>query len=110
MLIDLIHVTSFLWKAANSFFYPGDPEARTWVRQQTAKIPVGRHRDARAGIRRRATTYGYSPAERADADECAAYLENKQDYLKTAAATAAPSPAGEPTLASALGSGRAQTR
>jgi hypothetical protein len=69
------------WKAANSFFYPGDPAARAWVKQQTATILAGRHRDVRAGIRRRATTYGYSPAERAGADECAAYLENKQDYL-----------------------------
>jgi hypothetical protein len=81
VLIDLIHVTQYLWKAANSFFYPGDPDARTWVKEQTAKILAGKHRDVRAGIRRRATTYGYSPAERAGADECAAYLENKQDYL-----------------------------
>ena len=51
------------------------------MKQQTAKILAGRHNDVRAGIRRRATTYGYSPAERAGADECAAYLENKQDYL-----------------------------
>ena len=27
ILIDLIHVTQYLWKAANSFFYTGDPEA-----------------------------------------------------------------------------------
>ena len=29
ILIDLIHV-EYLWKAANSFFYPGDPGARAW--------------------------------------------------------------------------------
>ncbi len=81
VLIDLIHVTGYLWKAAGTFFYSGDPEARSWVKEQTAKILAGKHRDVRAGIRRRATTYGYSPAERAGADECAAYLENKQDYL-----------------------------
>ena len=45
--------------------------------------PPGRGR-----IRRRATTYGYSPAERAGADECARYLENKQDYLDYATALA----------------------
>jgi hypothetical protein len=81
ILIDLIHVVQYLWKAANSFFYPGDPEARAWVREQTAKILAGKHRDVRAGIRRRATAWGYSPAERAGADECARYLENKQDHL-----------------------------
>jgi hypothetical protein len=41
-----------------------------------------------AGIRRRATAYGYSPAERAGADECARYLENKQGYLGYATALA----------------------
>ncbi len=81
ILIDLIHVTHYLWKAANSFFYPGDPAARAWVKDQTGKILAGKHRDVRAGIRRRASTYGYSPAERAGADECADYLEHKQDYL-----------------------------
>lgn len=43
------------------------------MKEQTAKILDGRHRDVRAGIRRRATACGYSPAERAGADECAAY-------------------------------------
>ncbi len=81
ILIDLIHVTHYLRKAANSFFYTGDPEARAWVRDQTAKILDGKHRDVRAGIRRRATACGYSPAERAGAGECADYLEHKQDYL-----------------------------
>ena len=35
----------------------------------------------RAGIRRRASTYGYSPAKRGGNDECADYLEHKQHYL-----------------------------
>jgi hypothetical protein len=81
ILIDIMHVTSYLWKAANSFFYPGDTEARAWVKDQTAKILTGKHRDVRAGIRRRATACGYSAKEREGAGECADYLEHKQDYL-----------------------------
>src|SRR5262249_5591392 len=81
ILIDLIHVVQYLWKAARSFFYDNDPEARVWVREQTAKLLAGRHRDVRAGIRRRASRFGYPTAERAGADECARYLQNKQDYL-----------------------------
>ena len=54
------------------------PETRV---EPSSKILDGRHRDVRAGIRRRATANGYSPAERAGADKCAAYLQNKQDYL-----------------------------
>ncbi len=81
VLIDLIHVVQYLWKAAGSFFYPGDPAARDWVRDQAAKILAGKARDVRAGIRRRATCYGYSAKEREGADACATYLENKKDYL-----------------------------
>jgi len=80
-LIDIIHVVQYLWKAAGSFFYTGDPAARDWVKAQTAKILDGKARDVRAGIRRRATSYGYSAKEREGADACAGYLENKKDYL-----------------------------
>ena len=81
VLIDLIHVIQYIWKAAGSFFYPGDPEARAWVKAQAAKILDGKARDVQAGIRRRASSYGYSTKEREGADACADYLENKKDYL-----------------------------
>ena len=47
-----------------------------WVADQARKILRGKSAQVAAGIRRRATTYGYSPAERAGADECARYLDN----------------------------------
>ena len=81
ILIDLIHVVQYVWKAANAFFYPGEPAGRDWAREQVAKILAGKHRDVRAGIRRRASTLGFRGTERAGADECARYLENKQSYL-----------------------------
>jgi hypothetical protein len=81
ILIDLIHVVQYLWKAADCFFYKGDPAARAWVVEQTGKLLHGRHRDVRIGIRRRATRFDYGPTERAGADECARYLENKKDHL-----------------------------
>ena len=34
VLIDFIHVVQYLWKAAGSFFYPGDPAARAWVKNR----------------------------------------------------------------------------
>ena len=81
ILIDFIHVVQYLWKAAASFFEPRDPDGRDWVRDQARKILHGRHADVTAGIRRRATAFGYSTAERAGADECARYLRNKRAYL-----------------------------
>jgi len=88
IIIDLIHVLEYLWQAAWSFFGKGEPAAEEWVADQARKILHGNARQVAAGIRRRATTYGYSPAERAGADECARYLENKKNYLDYATALA----------------------
>jgi hypothetical protein len=86
IIIDFIHVLEYLWKAAWSFFDKGEPAAEEWVAGQARKILHGEARQVAAGIRRRATTYGYSQAERAGADECSRYLENKQNYLDYATA------------------------
>src|SRR6266568_915182 len=86
IVIDFIHVLEYLWKAAWSFFGKGEPAAEEWVAGQARKILHGSARQAAAGIRRRATTCGYSPAERAGADECARYLDNKSGYLDYATA------------------------
>jgi hypothetical protein len=86
IIIDFIHVLEYLWKAAWSFFDKGESAAEEWVAAQARKIMHGNARQVAAGIRRRATTYGYSGPERAGADECARYLENKQDYLDYATA------------------------
>jgi hypothetical protein len=47
---------------------------------QAVKILDGKARDVQAGIRRRASSCGYSTKEREGADTCAIYLENKKDY------------------------------
>ena len=86
IVIDFIHVLEYCWKAAWSFFDKGEPAAEEWVADQARKILHGKARQVAAGIRRRATTYEYSPAERAGADEAARYLENKQPYLDYATA------------------------
>jgi hypothetical protein len=86
IVIDFIHVLEYLWKAAWSFFDKGEPAAEEWVAAQARKILHGKSAQVAAGIRRRATTYGYSPAERAGAGECARYLDNKKDYLGYATA------------------------
>ena len=81
IVLDLIHALEYLWKAAWSFFYSGDPEAERWVADQAIKLLDGKVSDVIAGIRRRATRGGYSPAERKGADEAADYLTNKKPYL-----------------------------
>jgi hypothetical protein len=86
--IDFIHVIEYCWRAAWTFFEPGDPDAGDWVAGRATAILEGRAADVAAGIRRRATTYGYSPAERKGADTCAGYLDAKAPYLDYATALA----------------------
>jgi len=88
IVCDFIHVLEYLWKAAWSFFDKGEPASEEWVADQARKVLHGKARQVAAGIRRRATAYGYAGPERAGADEAARYLENKQDYLDYATALA----------------------
>jgi hypothetical protein len=86
ILIDFVHVLEYLWKAAWSFFDKGERASEEWVADQARKILHGKAGQVAAGIRRRATAYGYSAAERAGADECARYLDNKSAHLDYATA------------------------
>ena len=79
--VDFIHVAEYVWGAAWSFFDKGDADAETWVAGQLTKILHGKAGDVAAGIRRRATRFGYSSAERKGADEAADYLTSKKPYL-----------------------------
>ncbi|MHB1431103.1 MAG: ISKra4 family transposase [Streptosporangiaceae bacterium] len=88
ILIDLVHVLEYLWGAAWSFFETGDPAAEEWVAGQATKILESKSAQVAAGIRRRATTYGYSAKEREGADKCASYLTAKKPYLDYATALA----------------------
>ena len=80
------NVLEYCWKAAWSFFDKGERAAEEWVADQARKILHGNARQVAAGIRRRATAYGYAGPERTGADEAARYLENKQQYLDYATA------------------------
>ena len=82
IVLDFIHVLEYLWKAAWSFFYPGDPDAEDWVADQATKILEGKATTVAAGIRRRATQFGYSPSERKGADQAATHLTSKKPYLE----------------------------
>src|SRR5260370_563680 len=62
IVIDFIHVLEYAGKAAWSFFEKGEPAAEESRAAQAARHLPGSARQVAAGIRRRATAYGYSPA------------------------------------------------
>jgi hypothetical protein len=84
IVVDFIHVLEYLWKAAWSFFHHGDGDAETWVADQATKVLEGKAGQVAAGIRRRATRFGYTAGEREGADACASYLTAKKPYLNYA--------------------------
>jgi hypothetical protein len=81
VLIDLIHVLEYLWKAAWSFHDEADPAAQQWVHDKAVAVLDGNARAVAAGIRRLATRRKLDPRERTGADTCADYLTAKAPYL-----------------------------
>ncbi len=81
VLIDLIHVLEYLWKAVWCFFGEGDPAAELWVRDHAQEILAGNATKIARAIRRQATQAGLDPTKRAGADACVTYLTNKHAYL-----------------------------
>jgi hypothetical protein len=86
ILVDFVHVLEYLWKAAWTFFYTGDPDAETWVADHARTILAGRAIDAAATITYQADEGGYHDTERTGADAAVAYLTNKAPYLDYATA------------------------
>jgi hypothetical protein len=81
VLIDLIHVLEYLWKAVWCLFGEGDPAAELWVRSHAQQILAGNATKVAGQIRRQATQAGLEPDKRTGADTCATYLTNKHAYL-----------------------------
>ena len=81
ILIDLIHVLEYLWKAAWCFHHEADPATQAWVADKARAILAGKARRVAGATRRQATRAGLDPAHRAGADTCATYLTNKARHL-----------------------------
>jgi hypothetical protein len=88
ILIDFVHVLEYLWKAAWTFFCPGDPDAEDWVAGHARTVLAGRAVDAAATITHQADTGRFRDRERTGADEAVAYLRRKAAYLDYATALA----------------------
>lgn len=82
VVLDLIHVVEYLWKAAFVFCAEATRELEDWVSERLLKILQGRACDVAAGIRRSATLRGLNPAQREAADTAANYLLHHAAYLR----------------------------
>ena len=81
IVVDLVHVLEYLWKAAWSFHAEGDAAAEEWVQDKALEVLRGKATIVAAAIRRKATALGHDASARKNADTCADYLLAKAPYL-----------------------------
>ena len=81
ILVDLIHVLEYLWKAAWCFHADGDPRAEAWVATHAISILSGHAAQAIAAIDQQAVHAGLSGGQRRGVDACIGYLQAKQQFL-----------------------------
>jgi hypothetical protein len=82
IILDLIHVIEYLWKAAWDFFSEGNPEAEAWVKARTLEILRGHSGRVAGGIKRSATRRSLVEGKRVGADKCANYLLKYRKFLR----------------------------
>jgi hypothetical protein len=89
IVIDLIHVLEYIWKAAWCLHPAGDPAAEDWVAVKALAVLAGDSARAAAEITAEAGAAGLSDAQRTGTDACVRYLTSKDEYLRYDQALAA---------------------
>jgi hypothetical protein len=82
IILDLMHVAEYVWKAAFVLNDEGTPAAEKWVSARLFEILRGHSSDVAAGMRRSATLRNIAPDKRKAVDACADYLINHRQYLR----------------------------
>lgn len=81
VVLDIIHVAEYVWKAAHVFHREGSPELECWAWTRVRSILEGKASTVAAAMRRAATVAGVASATRAPVDTCANYLLKYASYL-----------------------------
>lgn len=81
-ILDLLHVTPRLWKAAYLFHPKEGPNATRFVRERVLKILRGNTRSVITGLRRMATVSGLTGRKRKSLERICGYFENNLDRMR----------------------------
>jgi hypothetical protein len=81
IIVDIMHVLEYLWKAAKAWLSPDDPKVAQWVGDRTLQLLQGKVKSVVRNLRRGATARRMSAKQREPIDECATYLANHAAYL-----------------------------
>ena len=81
VILDIIHVVEYVWKAGRVFHREGRPELTHWAWTRVRSILEGKATRVAASMRRAATVAGFSKDTRKPVDKCADYLVKYAPYL-----------------------------
>ena len=82
LVLDIIHVLEYLWKAAYAFHDEGSEEARLWVRKRLLAILHGRVSGVVAGMRQSATKQRLRGKKRKVVDKACNYFLKNKDRMR----------------------------
>jgi hypothetical protein len=81
-ILDLLHVTPRLWRAAHAFFKEGSREAEDFVRERVLRILQGKVLGVVVGLREMATKRGLSAAKKRTIAKVCAYFEANHERMR----------------------------
>lgn len=81
IVLDIIHVLEYLWKASRAFYAEASPECEQFVTERLLRLLCGQSSQVAKGIRKMATDRSLSKADRKAVDKCAGYLLKYKEYL-----------------------------
>jgi hypothetical protein len=82
VVLDIIHVIEYLWKAAYALHGDGSAQVQAWVSQRLLRVLEGKSASVAGGIRRAATRRALRGHRRKQADKSADYLLRYGPYLR----------------------------
>ncbi len=85
LVLDLIHVTEYLWTAANALRGETDPRRTAWVKARTLRLLCSEHAEVVADLRHLAHAATCPRRARTVLTKVAAYLERNAPYMDYAA-------------------------
>ncbi len=81
IVMDIIHVSEYLWDASVAFNDEATSEREQWVAERLLNVLRGKAAQVAAGMRRSATLRVLSDKQREPVDAAARYLLNHQHYM-----------------------------
>jgi hypothetical protein len=81
IVLDIIHVAEYIWKAAHVFHREGSPELEYWAWTRIRGVLEGQASTIAGTMRRAATVANLSADKRKPVDKCADYLVKYSPYL-----------------------------